>query len=265
MKKYLVIGNPIDHSLSPKLHNHWIKKNNINAIYEKKLAESKDLKNIILDLKKGKIQGINVTVPFKNEIIQYLNFLSPEAESTQSVNTIYNNGNEIIGHNTDIAGFDLSLKKLKYDLSYKKILILGAGGVVPSIVFALLKMKASKIIISNRTKKKAEKLKTLFNNLEVIDWGNIPDFDMVVNATSVGLKKEDRLNLDFSKIGNNKFFYDIIYNPDETDFLRRARMLGNTVENGKMMFIYQAHQAFTLWHKLMPEINDEVIKILKND
>ncbi len=265
MKKYLVIGNPIDHSLSPKLHNYWIKKNNIDAIYEKKKIYSEEIKNIISELKDNLIHGINVTVPFKKIVIPYMNQLSPEAESTQSVNTIYLNDGKIIGHNTDIAGFELSIKKIKYDAAGKKVLILGAGGVVPSIIIALYRMKVSKITISNRTKEKAENLKNLFKNLEIVDWGDITDFDIIINATSIGLNKNEKINLDFSKIENNKLFYDVIYNPNETNFLKMGQSLGNKIENGKMMFIYQAHQAFTVWHKLMPEINEEVIKIVTND
>jgi len=265
MKKYLVIGNPINHSLSPKLHNYWIKKNNINAVYDKKKVNKKDLKEIIFKVKENKIQGINVTVPFKKAIIPFVDYLSPEAEATQSVNTIYLSGDKIIGHNTDIAGFELSLKKIKYEVNNRKILILGAGGVVPSIIFALQRMKASSITLSNRTREKAEDLKYYFKDLLIIDWGNISDFDIIINATSIGLDKNDKINLDFSNIENNKLFYDVIYNPEETDFLKRGKISGNLTENGKMMFIYQAHQAFTLWHQIMPEINDETIKIIRND
>ena len=85
---------------------------------------------------------------------------------------------------------------------------------------------------------------------------------MIINATSVGLKQDDEINLDFTEKVSNKFFYDVIYNPKETNFLKKAKILGNIVENGKMMFVYQAHQAFTIWHKLMPEINNEIIKLL---
>ena len=265
MKKYLVIGNPIDHSLSPKLHNYWIKKNKIDAVYEKQLLAKDKLEKIISKLKLGEIDGINVTVPFKNTVISYIDELSEEAKKTQSVNTIYCENNKTIGHNTDIAGFELSLKKLKYDVSGKKILILGAGGVVPSIIFALNRMNASKITITNRTKEKAEKLKELFKELFLADWGDVSDFDMIINATSVGLNTNEKINLDLSKVGNNKFFYDVIYNPGETNFLKIGKDLGNKTENGKFMFIYQAHQAFTIWHKLMPEINDEVINIVTND
>ncbi|MDB3949306.1 shikimate dehydrogenase [Candidatus Pelagibacter sp.] len=262
MKKYLVIGSPIEHSLSPKLHNYWIKKNNINAIYEKKKLSKNEIEDLILQVKEKKINGINVTVPFKKTVIPYLDQLSLEAESTQSVNTIYLDNDKVVGHNTDISGFEIGIINSKFEVAGKKIFILGAGGVVPSIIYALNKMKASEITISNRTKDKAESLKSLFKNLKIIDWGNIPEFDIIINATSLGLNKNDQINLDFSKIGKNKFFYDIIYNPKETNFLKIGKKMGNKIENGKLMFIYQAFTAFKVWHGIEPEINNEVIKLL---
>ncbi len=262
MKKYLVIGNPIDHSLSPKLHNYWIKENNINAIYDKKKVDENELKNIISQVKDEKISGINVTVPFKKVVIPFLDKLSPEANATQSVNTIYFLDGNTIGHNTDIAGFELAIKYAKYDLTNKKIFVLGAGGVVPSIIYSLRKMKVSKITLSNRTREKAENLKNLFKDLEIVNWGELVNFDMIINATSIGLKNEDGIKFDYSAAGPDKFFYDVIYNPKETIFLKRAKLFGNRTENGKMMFIYQAHQSFTIWNKVMPKIDDETIKLI---
>ena len=177
-------------------------------------------------------------------------------------NTIFLQDEKTIGHNTDIAGFELAIKYAKYDLTNKKIFLLGAGGVAPSIIYSLRKMKVSKITLSNRTKEKAESLKNLFKDLEIVDWGERIDFDMIINATSIGLKNEDGLNFDYSANGPNKFFYDVIYNPRETLFLKRAKLFGNRTENGKMMFIYQAHQAFTIWHKVMPEIDEKTIKLI---
>jgi len=262
MRKYLVIGNPIEHSLSPKLHNYWIRKNNIKAIYDKKKINESDIKSVISEIKKEEISGLNVTVPFKKSVIPFMDELSPEATESQSVNTIYSQRGKVIGHNTDISGFELGIKYSKYDVNNKIVFILGAGGVVSSIVVALKKMGAAKIIISNRTKNKAENLRKSFGELEVIDWGETPNFDMVINATSIGLKNEDGIKLDYNGVGSGKFFYDVIYNPKETIFLKRAKLFGNKTENGKMMFIYQAHQAFTIWHKSMPEIDDETINLL---
>jgi shikimate dehydrogenase len=262
MKKYLVIGNPIEHSFSPKLHNYWIKNNNINAVYEKQKLNENEIERLILEVKEKKINGINVTVPFKKAVIPFLDRLSLEAESTKSVNTIYLDNDKLVGHNTDITGFELGMKNSKFKVIGKKILILGAGGVVPSIIFALNKMRASSITVSNRTKHKAESLKSFFNNIIIADWGKVPEFDMIINATSIGLNKDDKINLDLSKVGKNKFFYDVIYNPKETNFLKTGKKMGNQTENGKLMFIYQAFTAFKVWHGIEPEINNEVIKLL---
>jgi len=262
MKKFLVIGNPIEHSLSPKLHNYWIKNNNINAVYEKQKLIENDLERIISQVREKKINGINVTVPFKKAVISYLDELTVEANKTQSVNTIYLKNNKLVGDNTDIIGFQKSVEDFKYDLNNKEVFILGAGGVVPSIIFALIKMKVSKIIISNRTREKADVLKNSFKNIEIVDWGKAPNFDMIINATSLGLKKEDRINVDFLSTIKNKFFYDVIYNPQETNFLKVGKELGNRTLNGKMMFIYQALSAFYLWHGLKPDVNEDVRKLL---
>jgi shikimate dehydrogenase len=133
---------------------------------------------------------------------------------------------------------------------------------VSSIIFALNKMKVSKIKISNRTKEKADNLKRLFNNIEIIEWGEVPKSDMIINATSIGLKKSDHINLDFSLKSKNSFFYDVIYNPTETNFLKTGRKLGNIILNGKLMFIYQALSAFHIWHGIKPSVNEDVIKLL---
>ena len=264
MKKYLVIGNPINHSLSPKLHNYWLKKNDIEANYDKQLIEKKNVQEIIEDLRSQKIEGLNVTVPFKSEVIKFLDVLSDEAQITNSVNTIYKENDKLIGHNTDIAGFELAIRYTKYNIEKKKVLILGAGGVAPSIVYALKKLNASEIFISNRTLEKAEEIKNKFRYLKVLNWGDNYSFDMIINATSVGLNETDNINLNYENKGENQFFYDVIYNPSETNFLKEAKKRFHRTENGKMMFIYQAHQAFTLWHKIMPKIDQKVINLIND-
>jgi len=261
-KNFLVIGNPIDHSLSPKLHNYWIKKYKIDAVYEKKLLNNNEIENLISDVREGKIHGINITVPYKKMVIPFLDELSEEAKISQSVNTIYKNNNKIIGENTDIEGFKLSLEKTEQEIKNKKALILGAGGVVPSIIIALKKMQIEKIYLSNRTELKAIELKKNFPEIEIIKWRDTPDFDIIINATSLGLKEGDEININYQKISKDKFFYDVIYNPPETNFLKNAKKYGGTTRNGKMMFIYQAQKAFFIWHKVIPEIDSETINLL---
>ena len=224
-KKFLVVGNPIDHSLSPKLHNHWIKKYKIDAVYEKKLLNNNEIEDLIFSIRAEKIHGINITVPFKKIVIPFLDELCGEAEISQSVNTIYKKDNKIIGDNTDIEGFKLSLEKIEQETKNKKALILGAGGVVPSIIIALKKMQIGKIYLSNRTELKAIELEKNFPEIKIIKWGETLGFDIIINATSVGLKEEDEININYQQISKDKFFYDVIYNPPETNFLKNEKSM----------------------------------------
>ena len=171
MNKYVVIGNPIEHSLSPLLHGFWIKKHGIDATYEKQLVERNDIEKILNDMKENKIQGINVTVPFKKIVIPFLDQLSDTAKKTQSVNTIFKRQNKLVGDNTDVYGFSEAIKLTNFDLKNKKVLILGAGGVVPSLILALKNMGPLEITLSNRTKEKADDLKKSFPFLKIISWG----------------------------------------------------------------------------------------------
>ena len=265
--------------MSPRLHNYWFKENNIDAIYEKKQIKESDIEGIISEMRNGKIDGINVTVPFKKSVIPFLDELDNLAKKTQSVNTIYKDKNKVIGTNTDILRFELSLSstkflslKIKNEVKGKKILILGAGGVTSSIIFALEQMEASTIMLSNRTKEKAENLKKLFPQLELVEWGNIRNFDIIINATSLGLKESDKIPINYDQMGSGKLFYDVIYNPSKTNFLLEAEKRGHEIKNGKMMFVYQAQEAFrrwtiapNVWVGLVPSVNKKVLQLLEND
>ena len=121
------------------------------------------------------------------------------------------------------------------------------------------RLEASKISLSNRTKEKAQNLKKIYSDLEIIKWGEIPEFNMIVNATSLGLNAQDEIKLNYKNIGSNKLFYDVIYNPKKTNFLIKAQQFGNKIENGKMMFIYQAQLSFKIWHNILPKVNSKLI------
>ena len=273
MKKYLVIGNPIEHSLSPMIHNYWMKKYNlIDSIYEKRKVEEKNLKDIINEIREENLVGVNVTVPFKKLIIPFLDELDSTAQETKSVNTLVKIKNKIIGYNTDKPGFSLTINDLYpvndveafNPIKKKTIFILGAGGVTASIISAF-RQDLVKIFLSNRTKEKASELKKIFPNIEVLDWGQRPqNFDVVVNTTSIGLKQNQSIDLDFSDCDKdkNKLFYDLIYNPKETNFLKEARLRGNQIKNGQKMFLNQAMYAFKLWTNIEPEIDIEIVKLL---
>jgi shikimate dehydrogenase len=276
MKKYLVIGNPIEHSQSPLIHNFWMRKHRLlDSVYEKRKIEKKDLKDIIKEVKDDKIAGVNVTVPFKQSIIPYLDELDETASDTQSVNTLHKVGNKIVGYNTDTLGFlrtvsdyyNFVTPELDVDVHRRNFFILGAGGVTPSIITPLqflVGRSPGAIWVSNRTKKNANKLKKAFPKIELIEWGGHPPIfcDIVINTTSVGLKKDDKINIDFTNTDKKTLFYDLIYNPKETNFLRDARLRGNKTINGQMMFLMQAKEAFRIWTDITPEIDNEVIKLL---
>ena len=262
MRKYLVIGNPIEHSLSPLLHNFWIKKYNINALYKKQLLEKNDVEKVISEVRASKLHGINVTVPFKNTVIPFLDKLSDTAQETQSVNTIFKSQNKLVGDNTDVYGFSEAIKLTNFNPVNKKALILGAGGVGPSVLLALRKMGVDQITLSNRTKEKAINIKKSFPFLKVINWGETIKSDLIINATSIGIKQNEEIKLDYTKL-DGKLFYDVIYNPSKTKFLENAKKSGKKTENGKNMFIYQAMKAFQTWHGIRPEINEEVRDLIK--
>lgn len=265
MKNYIVLGNPIGHSWSPKIHNYWIKENKIEANYTKEEVLENQLEEIVNKIKKKQINGANITVPFKEKIIPFVDMLSPEAEETKSVNTLYLSENKVIGHNTDIAGFYFSLKENNLDFKDKSALILGSGGVTPSIIMALKKLGIKKITISNRTKDKALKLKDRYKFLEIIEWEETIKANLIINATSLGLNDTDIINLDLEQIEKDSFFYDVIYNPKRTNFLKKAFRKGFSIQNGLMMLIYQAAEAFKVWHKIVPQIDKNLIEFLDND
>ena len=273
MKKYLVIGNPIEHSLSPVIHNYWMKKYNLtDSIYEKRKIEKKNLKNIINEMREGNLVGVNVTVPFKKLIIPFLDKLDSTAEETKSVNTLFKVNNKIIGYNTDKPGFAITIKDLYpvkdigiiNNLEKKTVFILGAGGVTASIISAF-QHDETRIFLSNRTKENANELKKNFPKLEILDWGQRPsNFDIAINTTSIGLEANERISLDFSDCDKdkNKLFYDLIYNPKETNFLKEAKLRGNKIMNGQKMFLNKAMYAFKLWTNIEPEIDAEVVKLI---
>ena len=292
MKKYLVIGNPIEHSLSPKIHNFWLKKHNIDAIYEQEKLELSDLKKLVSRVRDGEIEGVNVTTPFKNSIIQHLDKaidytlniqkLPPDtywgsSGLPHSVNTLFKRDKFVLGANTDTSGFLQSLNALDINVKDKSVLIFGAGGVVQSIIFILKIQGVKKIYLSNRTKSKAEDIRLVHvnnnnkSNIEIIEWESLkenpPETDIIINATSLGLKKNDYLPIRFKKY-KKKVFYDIVYNKKEnlpvtldnfqgTHFLADGVGYGNHVRNGAAMLILQAAAAFSIWHGFDP-VREEI-------
>ena len=271
-KKFGIIGKPLSHSLSPLLQNFWFKKYNIKASYSLIKTEINQIGKVINKIKKKELQGINITTPYKQEVIPYLDLVINDAKQTSSVNTIYlNSDNKIVGENTDVYGFDCSfVKKLKKkDLSEKNILILGAGGVAPSIIYALAKKNIKKIFISNRTIEKAEIIKKKFLFVEIILWENVSsksrDVDVIINTTSLGMKDGNNFDQVIRKFNSALIYYDVIYNPLETKMLKNFKKQKVKTFNGLEMFLYQGQKSFYLWNGINPEIDDELKKLITSN
>jgi shikimate dehydrogenase len=267
--KFKIIGNPISHSLSPTIHNYWFKKYNIKAEYSSLEVNEEELANVIDNIRNNIIKGINITLPYKQKIIPFLNEIVNEAKETNSVNTVYlNNKNEIIGENTDVYGVQAAYLKevVGENIKNQSALIIGAGGVAPSIVLALLKSKISKISITNRTHERSLFIQKRFPNLEVIKWSDIAklsiNFDVIINATSLGLKNGKDFDFEIKHYKKSMKFIDTIYNPLETTMIKYFKNNGVKTYNGLEMLLYQAQKSFYLWTKINPEIDNTLVELL---
>ena len=263
-----LIGNPIKHSLSPVLHNYWFNKYGLDASYSIIEADEKDLKNIINRIRDKELVGINVTLPFKQKIINQTDQIINDAELTGSVNTILLEGEKIIGENTDVFGLQAAYLKEIDNCGGKEALVIGAGGVSPSVVLSLKKSGVKKISITNRTNEKCIFLKKKFNYLNILSWDNlgneIQKFDIIINATSLGLKGGEDFNFNFLNTKKSVIYIDTIYNPLETKTYNYLKEEGKKVFNGLDMFIYQGQKSFYLWNKINPEIDDGIIELLNS-
>ncbi len=266
-KSFAIIGNPITHSLSPVLHNYWFNKYKINAGYSLLKAEEKDLENVIKKIRNKELDGINITLPFKQKIVPFLDQLINDAKYTNSVNTVYlDESNSIIGENTDVFGLQAAYLKEIDNIENKKALVIGAGGVSPSVIFSLIKSKVQNISLANRTHEKSIFLKKKFSLLNILDWKTlekkINNFDIIVNATSLGLKNGDDFKFDFKNVKSSLIYIDTIYNPIETKTIRYLKENKIKTFNGLDMFVYQGQKSFYLWNKVNPEIDEELLNLL---
>ena len=266
-KKFAIIGNPITHSLSPALHNFWFKKYKIDAEYSLLKVEEHDLKDVVDKIRNKEIYGLNVTLPYKQKIIPFIDQLINDAKNTNSVNTIFlNENNVLVGENTDVYGLKAAYLKEITDAKKKKALVIGAGGVSPSVIFSLKRSKIENISVVNRTHEKSIFLKKNFSFLKILEWGALKDeienYDIIINATSLGLKNGKDFEFDFKNVKDNLIYIDTIYNPIETKTLKFLKEKKVKTFNGLDMFIYQGQKSFYLWNKINPEIDDELVNLL---
>ena len=248
MKQFAVIGNPIGHSLSPSLHNFVYNLLGIDAVYERKRVLTSELPQIINLIKNGDLSGINVTIPHKENIIEYLDNINPRAQSIGAVNIIINNGNKLIGNNTDWFGFLMALKKNRIDPANKEVIVLGAGGTAKAVLFALKQLGVNKIVLLNRTLQKAEELKEdiVFPYPLTHLAKMIKNDSIIINTTPIGMQSAQS-PIDLGLIHKNQVLIDIIYTPLKTSILKYGEKIGALTINGLDMFIHQGLASLDLW------------------
>ena len=268
MKQFVVIGNPINHSLSPNLHNYVYKSLKIDAEYKKKKVSTKDLPQLMDGIRNGDLSGVNVTIPHKEVIMQYLDEINPRANNIGAVNIVYKDGSKLIGNNTDWYGFLMALKSNDIEIFEKEVLVLGAGGVSKSILYALKKLGVKKIILLNRTLEKAVQLQdNLVHALPLTESVQmIKNDSILINTTPIGMQSK-KSPIDLGLINKNQTLIDIIYNPFETAMLKFGKKIGAKTLNGLDMFIHQGLISMDLWFgkDISKQVNyNEIKTYLKN-
>ena len=256
-KIFGLIGYPVKHSLSPLMHNAAFSRLKIKAKYKLFPLEERQLKDFFSGLKIKGICGLNVTIPHKEKVLEYIKSVSEEVRAIGASNTlVIDKSGKIKAHNTDCLGFIRHIKELK--VKPKKVAIIGAGGAAKAVIFALIKLKALEICIYDIDKFRALALVKRFNQLfpgcrvgavARIDELLLSDKDLLVNASPVGMKDVDPLLIEPGNLHKGLFVYDLIYNPDETKLLKAAKVAGCGFSNGLGMLLYQGVEALELWLK----------------
>ena len=261
-KSFAVIGDPIDHSLSPNIHSAAFRELNLDSSYIGYRIPKGELESGIEGLKKIKITVFNVTIPHKIEMMKYLDKMDESCSVIGAVNTVVNNEGVLKGYNTDMDGFLEPLKKRDIQIKGKKILLIGAGGAARAIIAGMAKEKAERVDIANRTIENAIKLSEFAtkiglkaNTKKIIETDeNIENYDMIINSTSIGLKNESS-PISFEKISQGTIIYDIVYAPMNTDFIKKAKDKKLEVIYGYEMLLGQAIRAFEIWHEMKAPYN----------
>lgn len=272
MKKACVIGWPIEHSRSPLIHNYWLKKYGIDAFYEKKAVEPKNVAHFIANLAASEFTGCNVTIPHKETAFQAVAMADEIASRLGAVNTVYLRDGVVCGTNTDGEGFIASLRHShpKFNLRDKTVIIIGAGGASKAIIGALLDEGVGKIGIINRTRERICDLQAQFGSgIYEISGTNSKDAlkscRLLVNTTSQGMEGQPSLELEIQSLNPDSLVADIVYAPLETDFLGNARKRGNPVLGGLGMLLHQAVRGFELWFGVKPEVTPELYALIAAD
>jgi len=275
-----VIGDPVEHSLSPCFQNAAFQHLGLDFVYVAFTVKAEELRGAIEGVRSLGFHGLNVTMPHKISIIQYLDELDEDAERIGSVNTVLNRDGRLIGYTTDGVGALNALKNNGVDPKGKKIVILGAGGASRSVSLALIK-EAKELVILNRTVRRAERLVCDLHRLvkedEKVRSGGLTEenlrkelenADILINATPVGMMpNEDKMPVKEEHLHPNLVVFDLVYNPIETKLLRKAKMIGAKTIDGLSMLIHQGAASFEIWtgvkapiHVMMKAAEEELRK-----
>ena len=249
-----VIGWPISHSLSPRLHGYWLKEHDINGVYEPLAIPPDSLRLFLLKLASQEFAGVNITVPHKEAAVAHMDTLDDNARRIGAVNTVVVQEGTLYGGNTDGFGFMENLKDGAPDWAADQgpVTVLGAGGAARAIVAALLEAGVGELRLVNRTRERADQLaKEIGGAITVIDWDKrtsaLEETGLLVNTTTLGMKDKDPLDLDLENLPASAVVTDIVYTPLITPLLTTARQLGNPVVDGLGMLLHQARPGFFFW------------------
>jgi shikimate dehydrogenase len=261
-KSFAVIGDPIDHSLSPNIHSAAFRELDLDCSYIAYRIPKGELEEGIEGLKKIKIDGFNITIPHKIDMMKHLDKIDESCSLIGAVNTVINKEGELKGYNTDMDGFLEPFKKRELNISNTNILLLGAGGAARAIVAGFAKEKAKQITIANRTIENANQLLDFANKvglegdaMAIKEVSNITkDYDIIVNATSIGLGNEPS-PISLEGINENTIVYDIVYMPMNTNFIKKAKEKNSKIIFGYEMLLGQAVRAFEIWHGIEAPYN----------
>ena len=261
-KQTAVIGFPIKHSVSPQIHNYWITKYNLNIDKYKKIpVVPKNLSDFLQQCKEEQYRGLNITIPHKQNAFELCDSVSIDAAALKAVNTITFDDDKIIGDNTDAEGFHNSISKelIKTNIKNQKTIVLGAGGSARSVIMILNTM-GSEIVVANRTPQNAEKIKDdLALNFQTCLLSEVTTHlrgcKFIVNTTNLGMENSKNNLINFDKVEDDTYVYDLIYNPIKTNFLEIAESKGMKNQNGLSMLMHQAAASFKIWHGVYPSID----------
>jgi shikimate dehydrogenase len=257
-----VIGWPVEHSLSPKLHSYWLKHYGIDGEYSAWAAEPKNLAAALKSLPQKNWHGCNLTIPHKEAALALVDSVDDVARAIGAINTIIVKENKLHGTNTDAYGF---IENIRPHLPARKnkAVVLGAGGAARAVCYALIKEGFASVSVINRTHDKSIVLAEQFGNMiSAATWENraalLGDADLLVNTTSLGMKGKEPLDLDLSKLPTSALVTDIVYTPLVTPLLQQAKTRGNRIVDGLGMLLYQAVPGFAAWFGTRPEVTDEL-------